>query len=81
VATRAGAHGFNGGKTGTALLDPGNHDIRIDYIQVPLSAASIPSPVKCQGTAGQKVLPLLPSLHPPIGVIPHGSLLNSIALP
>ena len=32
---RAGAHGFNGGKSGTVLLVPGPHDIKIDYAQVP----------------------------------------------
>ena len=32
---RAGRHGFTGGKSGTVLLGPGVHDIRIDYIQVP----------------------------------------------
>ena len=40
----AGQHGFSGGKSGTVLLGPGVHDIRIDYFQVP--AASPVAPIR-----------------------------------
>ena len=59
----AGAHGFNGGKSGTVVLGPGVHDIRIDYSQVPPRPAhhmcGLPLVTNIRNLAGQA--PCFPS--------------------